>query len=217
MNAISVIVPWRDTDPRRARAWARVQHEWAGYHLHPVDDGHDPFSRAASINLGVREHPAHVYLIADADILIDRAQVETAVALAQHAPGLVAAFDRFAYLTEAGTQQVLAGHDGSWEPFIAWTLQDTVSSCIAVSHETWELAGGFDQRFRAWGPEDVAFEVACATLAGPTRRIPGTAWHLFHQPEGTRPGHLAGLLDEYLHLRDNPDAMRAHIDRIRAA
>jgi hypothetical protein len=215
---VSVIVPYRPVDTHRARAWERVSCEWEGFDVRTADDGGEPFSRAASINLGVDGgRDAEVFVVADADILVDRRQVDAAVALAAHAPGLVIAFDRFAYLTKQGSDQIIDGYRGSWEPFIEWSLQDTVSSCVAFSRETWELSGGFDERFRAWGPEDVAFEVACATLAGPTRRIPGTAWHLFHAPEGTRPGHLRGYLDEYLRLRDDPDAMRAHIEAVRQA
>lgn len=212
---VSVIVPWRASDARREASWKRVQHEWEGWDLFTGDDGGEPFSRGGSINLAVREHPADVYVIADADTLIGREQVETAVELAAYAPGLVVAFDRFAYLTEQGTQQVLDGHQGSWEPLLGFTLNDTVSSCIALSHDTWETAGGFDPRFRAWGYEDVQLEIVCATLANPTRRIPGTAWHLYHPPARERPTVNLSYLDEYARLRHDPDAMRAHVDAIR--
>lgn len=218
MTDVAVVVPWRPSpDTARLAAWDRVQREWAGWNVFTGDDGGDPFSRGASINLAVGEHPADVYVIADADTLVDQRQVQAAVDLAAYAPGLVVAFDRFAYLSEDGTQQVLSDAAGSWEPLIAWELNQTVSSCVALSHDTWVTAGGFDPRFRAWGYEDVQLEVVCATLAGPTRRVPGTAWHLFHQPARERPSENAGWLDEYLRLRNDPDGMRAHLEAIRAA
>lgn len=214
---VNVVVPYRPSDGHRRAAWHRVQEHWweAALDLHVADDGGEPFSRGGSINLAVREHPADVYVIADADTLVDRRQVEAAVALAAHAPGLVVAFDRFAYLSEHGTQQVLDRYEGSWEPLMAWSLQNTVSSCVALSHETWELAGGFDPRFRAWGYEDVQLEIVCATIAGPTRRIPGTAWHLYHPPVRERPIANLSYLDEYARLRNDPDAMRAHLEAVR--
>lgn len=212
---VQVIVPWRSRGcPHREAAWALVQDNWTGWEVHTADDGLEPFSRAASINLAVMEHPADVLVVADADILIATDQVRAAVELAAWSPGMVVAFDRWAHLTESGTQYVLDGFLGSWEPFIDVTLDKTVSCCVALSRETWELSGGFDPRFRAWGFEDVQLEIVCATLAAPTRWIPGSAYHLFHKTEQERPPENLAMLNEYLALRDDPEAMRAHIAKV---
>lgn len=214
---VAVIVPWRPGCPYRLAAWERVRAEWDGaWPVHTVDDGGEPFSRAASINLAIADHPADVYVIADADTLIDLAQAVAAIELAAWSPGLVVAFDRFAYLTWEGTQQVLDGYDGSWEPLAAWTMPDTVSSCVALSHDTWTAVGGFDPRFRSWGYEDVQLEVAAATLVAPTRRLPGTCWHLWHPPARQRPTVNLDMLNEYLALRADPAGMRDHLEHVRS-
>lgn len=213
----SVVVPWRSGGCRfRLAAWEHVRTSWDGWDVHTADDGGQPFSRAASINQAVAEHPADVYVIADADTLTDRLQVEAAVELAAWSPGLVVAFDRFAYLSRDGTKKVLDASATPAESLIAWTLDLTVSSCVALSHETWETVGGFDPRFRGWGAEDVQLEVACAALCAETRRIPGTCFHLWHPPERERPRRNSGMVDEYLRLRSDPEGMRAHLDRVRA-
>lgn len=206
---VSVIIPWRSrSDRHREAAWDRVRAEWDGaWPLHTADDRGEPFSRAMSINQGVADHPADVYVIADADILIDITQVAEAIELAAWSSGLVVAFDRWAHLTEEGTRRVLDSYAGSWEPFVDVTWP-SVSACIAVSHETWELVGGFPP-LRAWGMEDVCFEIACRTLAGPTRRIAGTAWHLYHPSEPDRPSENVDLLRQYEAADGNPDAIRA--------
>lgn len=204
-----VVAPWRSRgDRHREAAWGMARDGWKGWALFTADDGGEPFSRAASINQAVAEHPADVYVIVDADILIDHAQVEAAIDLAAHAPGLVVAFDRWAHLTEEGTGHVLDGYMGSWEPFVDVTFP-SISACIVVNHETWELTGGFDARFRAWGGEDVAFALACETLAGPIRKVPGTAWHLYHPPDSNRPEANFDLMRQYEAACGNPDAMRA--------
>jgi hypothetical protein len=194
---------------------------WAdrGLLVFPADDGGDPFSRACSINLahdlvaaGVNPD---VYLIADADVIVPEHQAIDAIDQAAAEPGLVVAFDRYCYLTEYGTRLALDGERRRWWKHLQFTLDNTVSSCVAVSRETWDTVGGFDSRYRAWGSEDVQFEVTCATLAGPTRWVRGQAHHLWHPTEPNRPAINNEMLAEYLALRDDPDGMRAHIDGIR--
>lgn len=211
----SVVVPWRSNrDPHRESAWQMVRDHWSGWEVHTADDRGQPFSRAASINVAVREYPADVYVVCDADVICPHAQVHAAVDDARRSPGMVIAFERWAHLTEQGTQYVLDGYIGDWEPFVDVAIDWSVSACICFSHETWETTGGFDPRFRGWGMEDVAFEIACRTLAGPTRRIPGTAWHLYHGSEPNRPVENVEILDQYRDAADNRDAMRELLARV---
>lgn len=210
---VSVIIPYRPNGPEREDAWARVERAWARWPCIVVDDGLEPFSRAASINLGVRM-AGHgivpdVYVIADADMLVDEQQVRAAVDLAAEAPGIVVAFERYAYLSAHGTQQVLGGYTGPWEPFIEFTYLKSVGGVFAISAETWRLTGGFDAEFRAWGLEDSAFEIAARTCAGPTRKVPGTGWHLWHPLEQNRPAENGDRLARYAAADGDPEAVRA--------
>lgn len=221
MNAV-VLVPWRSGGcEHREAAWRHVRRMWAdrGLLVMPADDAGDPFSRSCSINLAhdmvAASLDPDVYLIADADVIVSERQAIDAIDQAAADPGLVVAFDRYCYLTELGTTMALDGERRQWWKHLQFVLNLTVSSCVAVSRETWDTVGGFDPRFRAWGSEDVAFEVACATLAGPTRWVHGDAHHLYHPTEENRPATNPEMLAEYLALRDDPAAMRAHIDGIR--
>lgn len=219
---VAVIVPWRSGGcPHREAAWKYVRRMWADRDLLvlPADDGGTPFSRACSINLAhdslARTVDPDVYVIADADVIVPEQQAFDAIDMAAAEPGLVVAFDRYCYLTEYGTHLALTGERRRWWKHLQFTLQQTVSSCVAVSRETWDAAGGFDPRFRAWGFEDVQFEVACATLAGPTRWVHGNAHHLCHPTEPDRPSENQEMLAEYLAAKGDPDAMRALVDSVR--
>ena len=209
---VCVVVPFRAVrDLDRHAAWSHVQAHWQvnGFEVHTADDGGEPFSRGCSVNRGIAEHPgADVYVIADADSLVDEKQVRAAVQAAAEAPGIVIAFDRFAYLSRDGTRAVMSGDRGDWNRHVEWTLQRSVSTCLAVSRETWEQTGGFDPRFRGWGMEDVAFEITARTVSAPTRHIPGTAWHLWHPPEPLRPAGNVQLLREYEAAAGDPAAVR---------
>lgn len=213
---VCVVIPWRvRTCAHREAAWERVRSEWEGrWSFHPIDDGGEPFSRAASINLAVSTLDADVYVIADADMLVNAAQVQAAVDAAAAQPGIVVAFDRYAYLTENGTRTILDGYAGSWEPFIQFTYLQSIGGVFATSRETWDLTGGFDPRFRGWGMEDAAFEIASRTLAGPTRKIQGTGWHLFHPLEPVRPAENVDLLHQYEAADRKQGALRALLARV---
>lgn len=213
---VAIIVPYRPVDEWRAAAWEKVQEQWADFDCFTVDDGGEPFSRGASINQGIAQHPADLYVLADADTLVARAQVDRALKRAAAAPGLVVAFNRFVSLTEEGTRLILEGHRGSREPFIGWTAQNTCSSCVALSHATWEASGGFDERFRGWGYSDNQFDAVCATFAGEPRRVTGTAWHLYHPPARTAPPENAAWFDEYRARCRNPEAMETYIASVKA-
>lgn len=206
---VAAIMPYRSNGPERDAAWLYVRGGWEDAAVYCVDDGGDPFSRAASINLGIAARPADVYVITDADMIVDSAQIHDAIEQAAETPGIVVAFDRYCYLTQTGTQAILAGHDGPWEPFVQFTYEKSVGGVLAISRHTWDLVGGFDPRFRGWGMEDTAFEIACRTLAGPTRKIPGTAYHLWHPLEPCRPAENVELLHRYQLADGNPDALRA--------
>lgn len=221
MNA-AVIVPWRSGGcPHREAAWKHVRRMWAdrGLVVLPADDDGTPFSRACSLNLAhdslARTVHPDVYVIADADFLVSEAQAQDAIDQAAEAPGMVVAFDRYCYLTELGTELALDGERRRWWKHLQFVLHNTVSSCVAVSAETWDTVGGFDPRWRAWGAEDVQFEAACHALAGPTRWIHGDGHHLWHPVEANRPAQNFDMLAPYIAARSDPEAMRALVDSVR--
>jgi len=218
---VAVLVPWRPIGcPHRDAAWAAVQHHWteAGFVVIVGDDGGDPFSRAASLNRAAAEVDVDVYVVADADTLVDVEQVAAAITLANSSLGMVLAYTEFCYLNDRGTALALRSTPAERrrlfgapdrDRYLSWCLSTSVSSCVVVSAATWHIVGGFDPRFRGWGMEDVAFFTACETLTRvATRRIPGPVLHLSHPSEPIRPAANVALLDRYNAARANPAAMR---------
>jgi hypothetical protein len=173
---VLIAVPFRDGGCRhRARAWdtvsAHLRRVLPGVEVRVVDDGGHPFARGASLNLAFDGlAPDDVVIACDADLVIDGDQLFEAARLAAEAPGMVVPFDRMEYVTRTGGRQ-------------SWPLSPTMpmlGGCNVLSRRTWELAGGWHPRFRGWGCEDVAMATQCNALAGLTRRVPGTATHLYH-------------------------------------
>jgi len=51
------------------------------------------------------------------------------------------------------------------------------SGVLVIHRETWDLLGGFDERYVGWGAEDVEF-----AIRHQFERVPGTCWGMWHPP-----------------------------------
>ena len=197
---ITVIVPWRSlNEPSREQSWRVVKDYWLTNHpefaVYAVDAGGMPFSRGASINQGVQKHvkAGETFIIADADVLPVVSQVRKAIELAREAPGMVQPFDNYIPLNKDDTAVVWRTGDALTfknRPTAPWIC---VSAVLVMTRESFELAGGFDERYRGWGYEDSAFDLMMARNAGLRRLVPGPAWHLSH------PGVERTLLEHACH------------------
>jgi hypothetical protein len=231
------VIPWVDRGcPFRRAAFEFTRRYWdslgdTGLRFQVVvSGGPEPFSRAAAINHGVRDSTADVILQADPDSLVPIAQALRALERAAETDGLVIAHDRYLYLSEQATGLLYEDTRlASWRLRVPKDYCESfgefgVGNVVAFSRRTWELAGGYDERFGVWGGDDAAFALACGTLAGEQRRVPGDVLHCWHpRLSESVPGHpeyarSMRLLREYHAAADGgPEAMRALIDSREAA
>lgn len=227
-----LLIPRRAGEPERDMVWDWLGGEWWPRLGWPVIEGHHdgpgPFSRAAAVNTAAEladvgewedPHPWDVAVVVDADTLVDPANVRSAAILAHASGQLTFGYERFAALSRHGTEQVMAGYDGSWEPQVILEFIGSDSSCLAVPRDLWDRVGGFDESFVGWGMEDSAFSLACQAIGRGVHRIGGTAWHLWHpQAEGTGdPTHPIWLANRervrpYEEAGNDYDRMRALLE-----
>lgn len=218
---VAVVVPWRDTHPDRARAHTVVREHLRtmlpdAVHM-DVDDGAERFNRAASRNHGVRlaaEAGADVVVVCDADTIPERGALVHAVADAFASGLLVMPYERFLGLSERGTGEYLGGRPpGDCE--VELDYRYSVGGIFVIRPDAWWSAGGMDERFTAWGAEDMAYRRAADTLLGRTVTHPGTIVHLWHPPSprtGTPENDAVwALADRYAAAEGDPVAMRALI------
>ncbi len=213
-----VLVP-RRAEPHRDRLWAyvreRVEAEVAWPVVEGLDEGEQPMNRAAARNRAAEQAGDwDVAVFLDADTMPDFEQLRQAVDLAAETGKLVCPQDVFRSLTRDGTRAVLAGKCVIEDAPKRWDYPRPKSSCIVVSWETWELVGGYDERFNGWGFEDSSFLHACQVLVG-VERLPGVCRHLWHprspekdsRSEAYKANEALGA--RYKAARHDPDAMRA--------
>ncbi len=198
---VAVFVPRRADGGRRDQVWAFVRARWESEHpTWAIHEGHHdegPFNRSAAVNsAATAAGDWDVAVITDSDSFAGVDQVDRCVAQVSRTGRIGFAYDRFCYLNRPGSDLVMDGHRGAWEPHVEWTMTGTCSSLVVVRRDLWDRVGGFDEGFIGWGMEDVAFSVCCQVLGGPPVRSPGPVWHLWHEPShanGNTPTYHANV------------------------
>lgn len=190
-SPVHLCVPWRSDRSQRERVWYACFRRWAAM----FPDGttflgtspEQPFNRSAARNAAVEEFTRRqpgwdVVVLVDADVMLaDPEQVYAAVGAARATGRLVYAHTWQATLGQEATERVLAGQDPTSLPRddAEWE-QRTYSGVYAVPRGLWDAVGGFDERFRGWSHEDLAFMLACRVFGGRIGRTEGPVFHLHH-------------------------------------
>jgi hypothetical protein len=221
-----ILVPRRLDHGPRDETWAWCKAWWQSHVSLPIFEGHHVeglFNRSLALNraaslANLLEGTWDVALVIDADVICDPEQVQEAIERAHQEQRIYLAFSRRHNLTERGSRKVMGGEQGSWRRYIGKTYNDMASSAIAIPRATWDLLGGFDEKFEGWGFEDSAFALAYETLTGNTiQKVPGELWHFYHPtaPEGKRgsPSYQANRsrMEAYRAALGNKDITRALI------
>jgi hypothetical protein len=166
---LSVLVPWRSSDPDRVRAWDFNRPRWGRLpvQLCVADDGRTEgvFSVARALNRAREEATGDALAVFGADHLPpDSGRLAWILDRLERYPwtGVYAATR---VINQAGTARVF---DDGMPPEVASILRfDWVGCCygiIATRADVWDDVGGFDERFEGWGAEDTAFREALAAL-----------------------------------------------------
>jgi hypothetical protein len=147
-----------------------------------ADSGHVPFNRAASRNLGVQgiTDSKVVVVVGDADTLPDAHLLRYTISEARLNGGLHYPYLICNYLTEWGTELVLAGQEPTAD-HVEFSIPGAQGGIMVMCAKEWNELGGMDERFVGWGYEDNAFyKHVWSTVGRPTHHN-GLAWHLGHQ------------------------------------
>lgn len=198
MTRVVFLVPRRDDGGHRDRLWRYARQRWEReFPLWPIYEGHHdegPFNRSMAINRAATEAGDwDVAVVIDSDVMLRSSQVLAAVQSAASEGKVTWAHRRWRGLHESWTTRIIADgthygpefEDVDLDILVERTNPLSWSCCIAIPRSTYDDLGGFDERFRGWGFEDMAFQSIVVGLY-PWARIEGDVIHLWHPRSGER-------------------------------
>lgn len=195
---ISIIIPFRTQNNDRDRLMefvlARYTAFWPKAEI-IVSDNEGDFNRSAARNRGVEASSGETLVIADADTIINKVDLEVGTTMCATTGKWVLPYNDRGYwnLNHAYTYEVLSrgpqyeidyAHDPDFEfdhRIESW------AGVLIIPREAFEAVNGYDERFKGWGYEDNAFRLSLDTLWGRhLRNNDGNVFHLYHNiPLGT--------------------------------
>jgi predicted glycosyltransferase involved in capsule biosynthesis len=190
---IGLIIPWRET-PSRIRPLEMVL-QWYQTNLPEVeifytDRPGEFWNAAASRNDGVkRAQEAHcdVIILNDADTLPEIKPLLEAIEQCQTDGMIHNPYRLCKYFDMQMSESIYSGSNMN---ILKHTLFTEANGGVWVcTPETWWSVGGMDEKFKQWGAEDSAFELAHTIIKGSKFiRHDGTIYCLGHQTQIHDPG-----------------------------
>ena len=203
VSKVVVVVPWRPK-PSRLDAFDRVvswyQRHLPDVELRTIDTDDETFNVARCRNQAVGAWPDDgVVVLNDADTLPERDALLRAIEGAGSAQAVHLPYTEYRWLGAVGSAQYGAGAPAEHYDFEL--VRGACSGVTVTTPRTWFAHGGQDERFRGWGFEDAAWNLAHETmLERPPVRTDGRVYALHHVPaerHGTQYEANARLMARY--------------------
>jgi hypothetical protein len=179
-------------------------------------DSPDPvFNLALCRNLAVAslEDPDEVIVLGDADTLPEPDALREAIVAARTSNLVHLPYTAYHWLGAAGSAQFAAGVPPEDCDFVL--IAGACSGVYVTTRRAWDRHGGQDPRFRGWGYEDAAWNLAHTTMLGAApQRHAGRVYALHHHAEiraGAQYEANAALMERYRSASGDASAMASLI------
>ena len=190
------LVPRRKDHGPRDKIWEYCRRRWQKYmpDVQVFEGHHDkgPFNRSAAVNRAAEAAGDwDIGIVIDSDVLLSISQVRAAIASAASTGRVTWAHRRWRGIREDATRRIVDDRHNreldmpeeldrdELDLIVERTNPLSWSCCIAMPRKVFDDMGGFDERFRGWGFEDMAFQSVICGLYG-WERIEGDVVHLWH-------------------------------------
>lgn len=215
-GGIGICIPWRTDHGERERLFDWVLPQWqiSEYEINVGDANPDgPINVSLALNRARAKSSADVLVIAAADHIPDGIAVEHAARNAMK-HGWAPVFSATAGITRSATEKLLRGRPIDVNEHITGEVP-FCTALLAIRADVWDEIDGWDERFHGWGCEDTAFRLVLDVLyPDPPPPLPHRTIALWHTAAARdRFEANAALLGEYIGCGNDPDAIRALIQR----
>jgi hypothetical protein len=241
---ISIIIPFSSTDPYRQANFKWLLEYWKrelpDAEIIVGTSDSEIFCKGEALNNAVLKSKGKILAIVDADAYI-RGSVLTECAdnmLADPKANLwYVPYRKLYRLTEDASRQVILSDPSNPHRFPLPISSDMIeNSGLSINYghrygamltmfprEAYDLIGGFDERFKGWGAEDICWLFALNTLYGKYKTSNNEIYHLWHPVYGKNlverrwVGQTSGNVNsnlgmQYRRAYGNPVKMKAIVD-----
>ncbi|OXX84297.1 hypothetical protein AVM15_05240 [Paraclostridium benzoelyticum] len=187
---LSIIIPFKPDNGDRERNWNWLKKRYEA--LMPdaelcIDERNEtPYCKSAAINDAVRKSTRDILLMVDADIVLNIIDLKKAMNEV-YDKGIVAP-SRLVRFSENATNTILENNsfvvDDSFIDNNTKIFTSIFSGICLIKKEIFKKCGGYDEVFKGWGNEDIAFVKCMHRVNGPIHKIPNfTIYHLHHKTD----------------------------------
>lgn len=186
------LVPRRADGGHRDKLWEYARARWQQYFpdVEIFEGHHDagPFNRSAAVNRAAAAAGEWDFgIVIDSDVMLSVSQVRAAIARAAETGRVTWGHRRWRGIREDMAIRIVADNRDmgaelsrdELDLIVERTNPLSWSCCIVIPRAVWDDLGGFDERFKGWGFEDMAFQSVVCGLYG-WERIEGDVVHLWH-------------------------------------
>lgn len=175
----NIVIPWRDSGCKwRRRSFEYVMRHMEKYNPIVSDDGATPFSRSGSKNLGASLCTDDVVMFVDADTVIPHDQIDEALQKAREGY-LAYPYTYYHAMSSSTTEDIYQGFNPNGD-ISHWSVTWATGGGMAISKETFEKIGKYDENFIDWGMEDAAILVMARKAGIEEYKVEGNCYHLWH-------------------------------------
>lgn len=184
---ISFIIPFKSDQGQRERLFKWI----SKYYLHHFPTSEIctgtcttfPFSKAEAVNHAARKAKNDIFVIMDADILINPKIIMKSInSLNKYA--WIIPYTKVMDLDKKSTFSLI-NHDPSsflFKEMKPASSRKSNGGIYIMNRKTFQSVRGFDERFIGWGGEDDAFYAAVCCMEGNPLRMDEEVYHLWHPP-----------------------------------
>ena len=209
-NNVSVLIPYKAVDEYREKNWSWIKRRYEiimpNAEICMGDYSGEPFCKSVAVNNAAKKATRDIFIIADADIVFNIDQIKNAIEALSFHPWVIP-YRSFFRLNPDETDEMwkkspdIILNEADFQECHKHGISnryELVGGINVLPRKYFEKVGGFDERFKGWGGEDDAFQMAVDTLCGHYYRIETAMWHLYH-PKGSKEhsSNNCRILDEF--------------------
>ena len=185
---VSLLVPFQPDGGYREQNWSVIRNRYQRL-MPEVEvccsvDNSEPFCKAKAVNDAAEQAHGDLFLITDADVVFEPELIFRLISVIPVYPW-VQPFTTCVRLSEDATNRLIEQHLPSPLPVrpedgLTEKIKEAGPLMNAMTRSCFEAVRGYDERFKGWGWEDIAFSRSLDTICGPHFRMEDTIYHLWH-------------------------------------